>query len=321
MTVVVKLATQLKSYVEKNKKMPKIITIDKLGYNQNQMAYRFAYAITHDLKDSKSFHIDNPGNPLGNKLNHKISKKDYYSLAEKYCKYIEKNKKTPNYASWNGKKIAITLLVYEFARIVISYKVNKKLPNTCTFDSAHVRGTTTAAEKEAKLKKHGHATVTGCDNMGQNTDYYCGCHSLQEVFFNLTGIKVLQSTIASWAGTTTSGTSHQGLRTAVAMFNSKYKKNLKFEEKSLSDLGWKGLKNIVDSKNKDFICHNLYRDLYGHYEVVNNILTEVKVQNSLGDSCNKGCFCGYVETRSKSTYERYMSGISQKSILIITNEV
>jgi len=30
-------------------------------------------------------------------------------------------------------------------------------------------------------KKYGHSNKKGCDNMGQNTSYYCACHSFQEV--------------------------------------------------------------------------------------------------------------------------------------------
>lgn len=321
MTKVTVIAKEIIEYVNSKKKMPKIVTIDKIGYNQNQMAYRLAYAITSDLKDSKNFHIDNATKPLGNKWNNKVKKEDYVNIAKKYVSFIEKNKRTPNYATLHGKKIAITLLIYEFARIVVYYNTHKKLPSNCTFDSAHVRGTTTAAIKEASVKKHGHATAHGCENMGQNNDWYCGVHSLQEVFRNLTGVVVKQDTIASWAGTTIAGTSHTGIHTAVATFNKAHSKNLTVEEKNFSDLGWKGLKNIIESKNKDFICHNNYRDQFGHYEVVNSIDDDVKVQNSLGDYCSNGCHCGYVESRSKSTYERYMSGISQKSIIIITNEV
>jgi len=170
-------------------------------------------------------------------------------------------------------------------------------------------------------KKYGHATKYGCDNKGQNNGYYCGCHSLQEVFRNLTGIVVPQSTIASWAGTTTDGTDHEGLNTAVAQFNRKYGKNLTVTWYNFSDLGWNKLKAIINSNNQDCVWHNLYRNQWGHYEVVNKIYSDYcDVQNSLGDYCDYGCYCGYVEERSFSTFRSYLGGISQKSIMVITNE-
>lgn len=171
------------------------------------------------------------------------------------------------------------------------------------------------------VKKYGHATKTGCDNMGQNTGYYCGVHSLQEVFRNLTGKIVPQSTIAKWAGTTTSGTGHSGLETAVAMFNKKYKAKLTVQWKNFSEIGWDGINKIVKSKNQDCVIHNLYRNQYGHYEVVNGVgSVNINVQNSLGSKCNKGCYCGYIEYRTKNTFKSYINGISQKSVMVITNK-
>lgn len=170
------------------------------------------------------------------------------------------------------------------------------------------------------VKKYGHATKNGCDNKGQNTSVYCACHSLQEVFRNLTNIIVPQSTIAKWAGTTSGGTSHAGIRTAVAQFNKKYKKNLKVVEKNHSEIGWDGVKKIIASKNQDCIIHNLYRNKYGHYEVVNSVgNVNVNVQNSLGSKCAKGCYCGYTELRTRAAFKSYINGISQKSMIIITN--
>lgn len=322
MTIVVKLAKMITDYVQKNKKMPTLFKINNVGYNKNHMIYRLSYAITHQNKDSKGFHIENAKNPMGNKLNVKIYKSDYSDMAQRLCKYIEQNKQTPNYVTCKSKKVAIDLIIYEFARIVIYYNNKKKLPSYCTFDSAHVRGTTTNAEIKAmhNKKKYGHASVSGCDNRGQNTEYYCACHSLQEVFRNLTGIVVPQSTIAGWAGTTVNGTGHPGIDTAIAMFNKKYNKNLVGKWYNFSDLNWSGLNEVIKSDNKDFICHNLYRNQYGHYEVVNKIYeSSVDVQNSLGTFCDRGCYCGYVENRSKSEYRSYIGGISQKSILVITN--
>ena len=169
-------------------------------------------------------------------------------------------------------------------------------------------------------KKYGHSTRSGCDNMGQNNGYYCGCHSLQEVFRNLYDIVVPQKTIASWCGTTSDGTSHDGLLNGVANFNKKYNKNLKVSWKNFSDLGWDGIKKIVNSTNQDCIIHNLYRNQWGHYEVVNNVSSNVNVQNSLGDYCSNGCYCGYIEYRTQSEYRSYINGISQKSIMVLTKE-
>ena len=159
--------------------------------------------------------------------------------------------------------------------------------------------------------------------MGQCTPYNCACNSLQQGFYRLTGIHVSESTIASVAGTTTSGTGHQGINTAVAWFNRKYGQNIKISWKNFSDLGgsdsarWNKLNQYAT--NEAVFCHILYRNKYGHYEVLKSVNgNNVTVLNSLGSRCSKPAYCGYIETRSKSNQLSYMRGISQPSVAILT---
>ena len=160
-------------------------------------------------------------------------------------------------------------------------------------------------------------TNQGCSGMGQCTGYYCAPNSLQQCFYRLTGILVSESTIASVAGTTSVGTDHQGINTAVEWFNRKYGKNIKITWKSFSEVGWTGLQNAIN--NGAVFCHIWYRDQWGHYEVPKQVNSDtISVLNSLGDSCGGGTYCGYIETRNKSTHQRYINGISQKSLAILT---
>lgn len=169
------------------------------------------------------------------------------------------------------------------------------------------------------FKKYGRSTKQGCDNRGQNTSYNCGPHMAQEIIRNLTGKIIPQSTIASVMGTTTRGTGHSGINTFFAWFNKKYGYNLKVEWKNFNDIGWNGIKKIIESDNQDCGLHELYRDTWGHYTNFDKIYSStVDVHNSLGNSCSGGCYCGYTENRTKSSAERYLKGISQKSVLIIT---
>ena len=198
-------------------------------------------------------------------------------------------------------------------RVIAFRNANKRNPNT-------VRGVYTIID-DGKL--HPYLTNIGCSGMGQCTSYYCGCNSLQQCFYRLTGIKVDEDTIARVAGTTTSGTDHQGLETAVAWFNRKYKKNIKITWKNFNDLGsndserWKKLQEYI---NKGAVfCHLLYRGTWGHYEVPKKVYdSTLDILNSLGDKCGSSSYCGYIENRSKSAQLSYIRGISQKSIAILT---
>ena len=338
------MATTLYKYIEKNKKFPSTVKVNNKKYTYGQVAYILAYAVNNIKKSCEVFTVKPAPKPKGDAVDEKITMDDYQDIAKRVANYIKKNKECPNYAHTkkSKKKLRPKVFTFMFARIIVYYyKYNKMTPtaktkgtfyNTTTTKSTTTTKTTTTTTKAStstskasstttNFKKYGHSTEHCCDDMGQNNGYFCGCHSLQEVFRNLTGKVVPQSTIADVCGTTTSGTDHDGLNTCVAWFSKKYGFNLTVEWKNFSDIGWSGVKKIINSNNQDCVIHNLYRDQYGHYEVINKVYSDYcDVQNSLGDRCSSGCYYGYVEERYHSTFESYMSGISQKSVMIITRK-
>ena len=163
-------------------------------------------------------------------------------------------------------------------------------------------------------KLYPYITEQGGGKLGQRTGYSCGPHSLMQCIYRLTGIELSETELMSVCGTTTSGTGHDGLETGLAWFNRKYGYNLKMTWKNKSELTWDEIQWFMD--NAALFFHLLYRDQWGHYEVAEN--TNLKVLNSLGDSCGNG-YCGYIENRSRSTQQSYINGISQKSVCIITH--
>ena len=172
-----------------------------------------------------------------------------------------------------------------------------------------------------------HWTGKGCNKLGQCTPYYCGVHSIRQCNAKQDIDAYLESQLAQWAGTTTSGTSHGGLETCVAMVARRTGRKIGVEWMNFSDLGsssrerWQALGRIIQQKNKTCIIHNLYRNKYGHYEVpteINLNNSTVTVLNSLGSRCGGSSYCGYLEYRKFSEMESYMRGISQKSIMILT---
>ena len=302
-----------KNIINTAKKSQENVKKEKKNGISNNWGYYFSKSILNLEKDITRITINKASNPRGNSITKTISKSVYLDACKRYVKFVETHHQLPNYVTVDGYKVSPRLFTEVTARILVYYDKNKKLPSTAKFDSN--------VFKTVTIKKYGHATKHCCDNMGQNTGYYCACHSLQEVFRNLTGIVVPQSTIAGWAGTTTSGTGHAGMEQAVMSFNKKYGYNLKVTWKNMSDIGWTGVKKIVESKNQDCIIHNLYRNQYGHYEVINSISgSTIYVQNSLGSMCTASCYSGYVENRTQKEFNSYISGISQKSVMVITND-
>ena len=317
------MATSIKNYVEKNKTFPSTVTVNNKKYTYGQAAYILCYAINNPNKSAEVFTVANASKATGDSINENITKDDYKDVAKRVAKFIKNNKTCPNYATTkkSKKKLRPRVFIYMMARIVVwYYNKNKTLPNYANANSSYFKSN---SSKSSSNGLNSYLTSQGCSGMGQCTGYYCGPNSLQQCFYRLTGIKVSESTIASVAGTTTSGTDHDGLNTAVSWFNKKYKQNIKITWKNFSDLGsndtarWKELQNLIN-KGAVFV-HLLYRDQWGHYEVPKSVGdSNLSILNSLGDSCGGSTYCGYIETRSKSAQRSYMSGISQKSIAILT---
>ena len=225
----------------------------------------------------------------------------------------------PNYVTYQNVRY-MKANVINMVQRVLRYESNHgRIPLTVNTEISDLN--TTGSSTSNSLNPY--LVGKGCSGMGQCTGYYCACNSLQQMFYRLTGKLISESTIASVAGTTSNGTSHQGIETAVAWFNRKYGYQLKVSWKNFSELGstqsarFTKLQQLIDTGGVFF--HLLYRNKYGHYEVPYRVTGgNIQVLNSLGDSCGNGTYCGYIETRSQSTQVSYINGISQKSVCIIT---
>lgn len=272
---------------------------------------------TFDQKDAKK--ID------GGAINVKLTKKQYLQKMKDYCKYIEKHKQLPNHVTILGKyKIKPKIWNAYVGYLFKVYYETGKLPSSEPIKSdiykkkgETKKTTTTKASTSSSSKIYDYLTNEGCSGLGQCTPYYCACNSLQQCFHRLTGIRVDEDTIADWAGTTEDGTDHPGINTAVSQFNKVYGKNVKIAWYNFSDLSWSKVGDMI--KKGAVFCHILYRDQWGHYEPVKWVGDDLEILNSLGDRCGGSTYCGYIEYRGKGEQERYISGISQKSVAFLYN--
>lgn len=312
-----KMAQDFKTYVEKNGKIPYKLTYDGVEFLGCEMQDIMTYTV---LNLKSNCRADTPkwcSNANGDTINEKIYKDDYLNQAQRVHDYILKNGQIPNFVTSvkSKKKVDIDLFSYCVSKILVFVKNNNQLPNYCLYNSKDIGG-----GGGSTIKKYGRSTATGCNNRGQNNGVYCGPHMAQEIIRNLTGIVIPQSTIASVMGTGSAGTSHAGIDTFFSWFNKNYGYKLSWTWKNFSDVGWDGINKILNSSNQDCGLHELYRDTWGHYTNYDKIYNNtVDVHNSLGSTCANGCYCGYTENRSKTDARRYLSGISQKSVIIVTN--
>ena len=338
-----KEASQIRSFIEKNNKIPKTCTLgDGTIISSFSVSYLLA-SLVNDPKQDKvnlvNVIIYHPAKKHVDTIsNEDVLKNDYLVMVKNFLRFCEKYHRVPRFITTQKSQIKVSfeLFLYCLCKIIVFYQNNNTLPNYCNFNKTYKSNTATSNKtvkkednKSTSTSKNTniytsspHPTKPGCGGMGQDTSYYCGVSALQKCLFKFGITDFSQKTLAGYAGTTTKGTSHDGIRTAVAMVNKKKGTNIKVTEKTFTEIGgWKGIAKILSNPKQDIIFHNKYRLKYGHYEVMNqlNLTTNyTKVLNSLGDKCTNTCYCGYVEDRSCANMKKYMDAVSQKSLLILT---
>lgn len=175
-----------------------------------------------------------------------------------------------------------------------------------------------------------HYVSKGCNKLGQCTSTYCADVSMkQQLTKNDLDAMFTQQILAGYAGTTSAGTSHNGIETALYTVAKKLGVKLTVKWVNFSDLGktvrerFEALGKLISQQNIAVLIHTLYKLQYGHYESVQEVNmnnSTCTMLNSLGNKCTCTSFCGYVETRDWSRLARELAGISQKSVCIITLE-
>ena len=195
-----------------------------------------------------------------------------------------------------------------------------------TVSTASTASTGESGLKDGVYFSGPHKTTTGGNNLGQINGYNCGPHSLMQCLYKF-GVDIHESTLAGWAGTTTSGTGPEGIRAAMNKAASQKGISLSWEQRSFSGMGssdaerFKAMGEIISQQNKAIIIHQMYKNTWGHYEVpqkVNTNNSTVTCLNSLGSKCNSPAYCGSLEERSYSTLASWIRGISSAAIIIIT---
>jgi len=149
-------------------------------------------------------------------------------------------------------------------------------------------------------------------NIKQDTNYFCACNVFQQIMYELYGIVIKESDIASAMGTTTNGTSHQQIINGGKAIAQKYGHSVSIEFKNYSDLTEKQLGELIADPNVGVFIHDLYKLTWGHYEYLIGLCISTgiyTVANSLSG--------GYIEKRSRAAMKSYISGISQPSVGIV----
>jgi len=127
----------VRNYVNKNGRLPNSVTISGVKFSMPEYMYLVSKAIALEYSKSSSsvnimWNVKNPNRPSGSTIKKTVSKSSYYDLAKKTYKFIDKNKKAPNFLSSKYGKIQYQTVIYGFAKIGAYIDTYKKIPPNLT---------------------------------------------------------------------------------------------------------------------------------------------------------------------------------------------
>lgn len=342
------LATSVKKYIEANKKLPSTVTVDNVKYTWPQVWYILAWHVNNLGKSLSTVPtVKTCSKATEDTIKEDIYPSDFKDQSKRVVQYIKQNGQAPNYVTSvkSHKKIRPRVSIDALARIIVwYYSHNKTLPNYCTYNSARFKDTSSSSNNTAQ------STTNNCENpytssphylnqgagaLGQITPYDCGPHCIHQGLKKFGVTNISESELMGYCGTTTSGTSHQGLETGIAKAAKKVGIKIKVTWKNFSELGktdeerFKALGELMCKKNTYVFSHIWYScagkcinddDACGHYETFDKINVKtgyLRILNSLGGRQGNG-YLGHLQDRKFSIQSHYIKGISQKSICIMT---
>ena len=128
---VISASKTVKSYVEKNKKLPSSVTIGKIKYTTAEYLYLASKAIVNLKSNVKSDiaikSVKNPSKPGVAEDMENLN--DYLSVAKNVIKTADSKGQMPNSVSSSVGSIGYKGLVYAFARVVAFYGTEDVMPN------------------------------------------------------------------------------------------------------------------------------------------------------------------------------------------------
>ncbi len=131
-------ASSVKTFIEKNKRLPNYVTISSVQMSVPQfLKLMTTNTINLNSKTSKSVTlqtVNNPSTGTGTFKSGNLNKATYVKLATLINSYINSNGKAPSTGTTSLGKISFKDLVYTYSKILNFQKSNKRLPNYVTIN-------------------------------------------------------------------------------------------------------------------------------------------------------------------------------------------
>ena len=128
-----KSSSSFMNYVNKTGKLQDPITISNKKYKASEYLYLVSKAVSNISKEKIEIRdktVTNYSNTNCKSINGTIDKKEYIQLASKTYKFIEKNKRAPNWVSSSKGNIPRNQLILALSKCLDYYNNNNKLPSS-----------------------------------------------------------------------------------------------------------------------------------------------------------------------------------------------
>jgi glutamine amidotransferase-like uncharacterized protein len=132
-------ASSVKTFIDKNNRLPNYVTISNQQISVSQFVYELAKAtiqanngVTTSITIGK---VNSSPAPSGNFTSGNIMKSEYLSIAQSLISFITDNGRTPNYVNTSLGKMSFNSVVYLFSKIMNFYNTNNRLPNYVSMTS------------------------------------------------------------------------------------------------------------------------------------------------------------------------------------------
>ncbi|MDD1774815.1 MAG: hypothetical protein LUQ24_04740 [Methanobacterium sp.] len=127
-------ASNVKTYVDNNHKIPSTVTVNGTKVNTPQFLYLLAQGVVN-LNQSNTTpitlkNVNTASSPSETVKVGTLTKTEYLKVATSILSYINKYGKAPNYATTSLGNLRYENLVYTFSKVLDYYKTNKRLPNS-----------------------------------------------------------------------------------------------------------------------------------------------------------------------------------------------
>ncbi len=126
-------ASSVKSFFEKNKRLPNTVTINGNSVSMPKFLNLLAATTTQiNSKSTASIAIKSVSSPTkisGTIKSGNVVKSEFLTIAKKITTFINTNGRAPNYVGTKLGNMSYTKIIYMFSKIVNFYKTNKRLPN------------------------------------------------------------------------------------------------------------------------------------------------------------------------------------------------